>query len=692
MCHPKLTQLTLAFALARATPKSGFRGGEKACVILLFCVAAAGTSQAQTLTTLTTFDYPFGTVNISSLVLGANGNLYGTASEGGIYGEGSLFEVTPTGKLTTLYSFGENPANGTIPTGSLMQAMDGSLYGTTESGGTFNRGTVFRATSTGFLTAVYSFGSYPTDGALPNGALIQATDGNFYGTTFGGGTSNVGIVFKLTPSGAETTLYSFGASPTDGANPTGAVIQATDGNFYGTTVSGGAYARGTVFKVMSGGTSTVLYSFGGISTDGTSPGPALIQASDGNFYGTTAGSVANAAASGTVFKITPVGALTTLYTFCPSNCPNGNGPNGLIQGLDGNLYGTTRFGGAHFTYGTIFKITSQGALTTLYSFCSKVNCLDGAAPETTLMQTSNGIFYGTTVNGGPFGIEGGCSNCANGTVFSFDPSPTPAPYTCAIQPTITSIESAAAFGGYNYFASGTWLEIKGTNLVNPADPRLTSAINPGQWSAADFNGVNAPTVLDNVSVTINGKPAYVWYLSVGQINVQAPEDSATGNVAITVNNCTTVSAPFMFARRTLAPGFLAPSTYRANGTPYMVAFFDSDGAYVLNTGVGQLFGVNSRPAKPGDQVYTYGIGFGDVTPSILPGVIAGQSNTLVNPVKILFGTTAATVGYQGLTPGSVGLYQFNFTVPSGLANGDYPIIVTQNGVTLPQTMYLTVQN
>jgi len=112
----------------------------------------------------------------------------------------------------------------------------------------------------------------------------------------------------------------------------------------------------------------------------------------------------------------------------------------------------------------------------------------------------------------------------------------------------------------------------------------------------------------------------------------------------------------------------------------------------LNTSLGASFGVNSRPAKPGDQIYTYGIGFGDVTPTILPGVIAGQSNTLVNKVAISFGSTPATVAYQGLTPGSVGLYQFNLTVPSPLANGDYQINVTQNGAAVPQTLYLNVQN
>src|SRR6202035_3894097 len=143
-------------------------------------------------------------------------------------------------------------------------------------------------------------------------------------------------------------------------------------------------------------------------------------------------------------------------------------------------------------------------------------------------------------------------------------------------PVITSIDSASGYGGYPYFASGTWLEIKGTNLADPADPRLTAA-NPGQWIASDFNGANAPTLLDGISVSINGKLAYVWYLSTGQLNVQAPEDTATGNVAITVTNCKATSAPFTFARQALAPGFLAPTIYTANGTQYMVATFNSDG-------------------------------------------------------------------------------------------------------------------
>ncbi len=187
-------------------------------------------------------------------------------------------------------------------------------------------------------------------------------------------------------------------------------------------------------------------------------------------------------------------------------------------------------------------------------------------------------------------------------------------------------------------------------------------------------------------------PAYVWYLSPTQLNVQAPEDSTTGNVAITVTNCKANSPPFMFTRRTLAPGLLAPSNYSAGATQYMLATFASDGAYVLNTSTGAALGLNSRPAKPGDVIIAYGIGFGDVTPSILPGVTVQQSNTLANPVTFAFGSTNATLAYSGLAGAYVGLYEFFITVPPGLADGDYRINVTQNGINVPQTMYLTVHN
>lgn len=273
--------------------------------------------------------------------------------------------------------------------------------------------------------------------------------------------------------------------------------------------------------------------------------------------------------------------------------------------------------------------------------------------------------------------------------------PPPAgPFVCTntTEPSITSINSASAYGGYSYFTAGSWLEIKGTNLADPSDPRLSAASNPGQWTASDFSGVNAPTVLDDVSVSINGKPAFVWYLSPGQLNVQAPEDSTTGNVAITVTNCHAESGGYPLMRQTLAPGLLAPANYAANGTQYMVATFASDGAYVLDSRLGASFGLTSRPAKPGDVIVAYGIGFGEVMPTIPAGTIAEQSNVLADPVTFSFGAVAASSSYAGLAPNFVGLYEFYITVPAGLENGDNPINVTQSGTTLRQTMYLTVQN
>ncbi len=237
------------------------------------------------------------------------------------------------------------------------------------------------------------------------------------------------------------------------------------------------------------------------------------------------------------------------------------------------------------------------------------------------------------------------------------------------------------------------MEIKGTNLADPADPRLTAVVGTGQWAASDFNGANAPTALDGVSVSIDGKAGFVSYISTGQINVQAPEDSATGNVSITVTNCHASSPTVAFQRQALAPGLLAPPNYTANGTQYMVATFALDGAYVLNTSTAAGFGLVGRPAKPGDLIIAYGVGFGDVTPANAPGVIEGNNNQLLNSVAFSFGSAApASLQFSGLAPNFVGLYEFYIRVPAGLANGDYKINVTQNGSAVPQTMYLTVHN
>jgi uncharacterized repeat protein (TIGR03803 family) len=395
----------------------------KACGILLAGVTVAIGAGAQTLKTLVRFDGTDGAAPLfESLVQGTDGNLYGTTSRGGANIVGTVFRLTPTGKLTTLYSFcaQSNCTDGALPYAGLIQAANGSFYGTTQSGGADNGGTFFKITTGGTLATLYNFcstgGVNCTDGEAPAAALVLGAGGNFYGTTSLGGANGQGTVFKITPSGRLTTLYSFCAQSncTDGAVPYAALVQGTDGNFYGTTEFGGAVISdaGTIFKITPGGALTTLYAFctqGSPCTDGETPLAALIQASDGNFYGTTYNG--GTFLGGAIFKVTAGGTLTTVFSFGGNDGQNPTA--GLVQATDGNLYGTAELGnnGVSGTdSGTVFNITLGGALTTLYTFCTKGgSCPDGSNPIGGLVQGTNGTFYGTTSDGGGFG---------DGTAFS----------------------------------------------------------------------------------------------------------------------------------------------------------------------------------------------------------------------------------------------------------------------------------
>lgn len=317
--------------------------------------------------------------------------------------------------LTTLHSF--DGTDGANPFAGLIQASDGDFYGTTRYAGTNNAicttpmsspgcGTVFKITATGVPTTLYNFCAKPNcaDGQAPNGGLVQGSDGNIYGTTLAGGAFGGGTVFLVTPGGTLITLYSFCAQTncTDGQGPAAALIQGTDGNFYGTTSGGGTFGFGTVFEMpLGGGPPTTLHSFG--NTEGFDPAAPLVQGSDGNLYGTTN----NNGVSGAIFKISPAGGpLTILYSFCPqSPCIDGKGPSGLVLGNDGNFYGTTSGGGANPSCGTnfepcgtVFRIAPTGGPpTTLHSF----NTTDGFEPTAGLVKGSDGNFYGTT-----FGFPG----------------------------------------------------------------------------------------------------------------------------------------------------------------------------------------------------------------------------------------------------------------------------------------------
>src|SRR5271157_4411191 len=376
---------------------------------LVWAFITAQHAPAQTFNTVHSFDGTDGSgPTTAGLVQATNGNLYGVTGHGGANGDGTVFKITTASTLTTLHSF--DGTDGSAPWGKLVQATNGDLYGTTTNGGSESCGcgTIFKVTPSGTLTTIHSF-SDGTDGGYPYGALIQATNGDFYGTAEDGGANGYGTLFKINPAGTLTTIHSFDS--TDGFNPQDELVQATDGNLYGTTRFGGAntcliggtnYGCGTVFKITPTGTLTTLHSFD--STDGAQPFGGLVQGTNGILYGTTsAGGTDN---DGTVFKITLGGTLTTLHSFKGTD---GDTPNAmLVQATNGNFYGTTNNGGSSSCpgdCGTIFQITPGGTLTTIHSF----DGTDGEYPFAGLVQDTNGILYGTT--------NGGGAN-SDGTVFS----------------------------------------------------------------------------------------------------------------------------------------------------------------------------------------------------------------------------------------------------------------------------------
>jgi uncharacterized repeat protein (TIGR03803 family) len=362
----------------------------------MVCAATAVAAHAQTFKSLVNFDGTDGaSPRYMSLVQGPDGEFYGTTADGGTSNYGTVFKMTASGTLSTIYNFcsQSNCADGQFPDGGLVLGSNGNFYGTTFAGGANDDGTVFRITRAGALTTLHSFDR--TDGSGPSAPLVEAVNGSFYGTTQSGGASSVGTVFKITAAGAFTSLHSFDNS--DGAYPYAGLVQASNGNLYGTTESGGSEGDGSIFSITMGGTLTTIYNFCSVSgcDDGEYPFGGLIQASDKNLYGTAYDGGTHG--DGTIFKITTGGTLTTIYNFCSqTNCIDGSTPEaGLIQATDGNFYGVTAFGGTN-GYGTVFKVTSAGALTTLNLFDST----DGSAPVGGLLQGTNGTLYGTTYEGG----------------------------------------------------------------------------------------------------------------------------------------------------------------------------------------------------------------------------------------------------------------------------------------------------
>jgi uncharacterized repeat protein (TIGR03803 family) len=538
---------------------SRFNWWMRACGFFLLWATTATTLPAQTFTTLHSFDGTDGTYPRGG-VQATDGNLYGTTAYGGANGFGTVFKITTSGTLTTLYNFCSQTGctDGQYPIAGLIQATDGNLYGTTYEGGANGFGTVFRLTTSGTLTTLHSFG-FGTDGVYTYATPVQATDGNLYGTTYGGGAfGGYGTVFKITTSGTLTTLHSF--DYTDGSSSVAGLIQATDGNLYGTTQAGGAKGYGTVFKITRSGTLTTLYNFCSQTgcTDGLSPDAGLIQATDGNLYGTTYGG--GAIGYGTVFKITTSGTLTTLHSFVYTEPTNPEA--GLVQATDGNLYGTTHDGGAN-RYGTVFKITTSGTLTTLHSFDNT----DGSYPEYGLVQATDGNLYGTT-------LEGGANGYDYGTVFSLSIG-----LKAFLEIQSTSGKEGAKVGMLGQgFSSSSVVKFggtKATTIVLSGTTYITATVPPGALtgsvtvatgsttltSTKNFNVTPTMTsfspssgavgtlvtitgtgLKQTTKVTFSGKSASFTAVSDTEVTATVPSGATTGKIIVTTKGGSVTSA------------------------------------------------------------------------------------------------------------------------------------------------------
>ncbi len=465
-----------------------------ACIVAVFCVAAAVASSAQTVTTLADFNGSNGQgPYLERLVQGTDGNFFGTTQNGGRYGYGEIFAVSPTGTLGRIYSFCAEKfvcPDGEYPYGGLTQAANGNFYGTTAFGGANAGGTVFELTPAGTLTTLYSF----PNGSTPQATLVQGFNGYLYGAANSSGVNVYGTIFAVNPAtGTVTTVYTFCSKPhcADGSGSTGLAL-APNGNFYGMSGSGGTHGDGTVFEFTPSGRLTVLYSMNA-STDGENPN-GLIVGTDGNLYGTAAYGGPNN--GGTIFKVTPTGTFTNLHNFCSlPNCADGEQPMAvLVQGTDGNLYGTTPLGGtagigdcvSHC--GTAFQITTSGALTTLYDFCSQTNCTDGLAPYSGLVQGTDGSFYGATIGGGTG------SPTAGGVIYRI--------------------------------STGLGAFVR----ANPGFGRIGQSVN------ILGNGLTGTT-----SVSFNGTPATFTVVSATDIKATVPAGATTGTIEVTTGSGTLLS-------------------------------------------------------------------------------------------------------------------------------------------------------
>jgi uncharacterized repeat protein (TIGR03803 family) len=486
--------------------------------LILALAGIAVPAQAQTFTSLHTFgggqgDPPDGSYP-NGLVQGTNGYLYGTTAFGG-NGDGgggdyygTVFKISTSGTETILDNFNTASAPCCGNNAALALATNGDFYGTLF----LNADTeVYKVTPSGTLTGVGDSGlcntaDPPVCGQSPEATLVQASNGDLYGTTQTDGAYGQGVIFKMTLGGAFTILHSFCETENsesdclDGNGPYTALVQGTNGDLYGATHNGGANGAGTIFQITEAGKFSTLYTFCNVSgcPDGAHPYAALVQGADGNLYGATGTDGTGAfGGGGTFFTITPSGKLTTLYSFCNlTGCADGNYPMALMLATDGNFYGMTAAGGAN-DLGSIFRMTPSGSLTTEHSFDGTDGIVTSDFPPGPwLIQDTSGTFYGVTPEGGANYQT--CATC-NGTVFSLSVGLGPFVETL---PTSGKVASA--------------VKILGNNLTGAT------------------------------KVTFNGKTATFKVASSTEITTTVPTGATTGVVKVTTSTGTTLTSNVAF--------------------------------------------------------------------------------------------------------------------------------------------------
>lgn len=532
-------------------------GALYACA-LIFAVSANATP---TYTDLHDFDLAVdGGYATGLLAQGRNGNLYGTSLQGGADGVGTAFRITTAGTFTKLHDFvTSNDGYCSAPHGGLSLGKDGNFYGTTCSGGANGYGTFFKMTAAGVVTALHSFTD--TDGMYPYAPPIQGRDGSFYGTTIAGG-SGFGTIYKISPTGTLKVLYNFDC--THGLGSYEPLIVGTDGNFYGTTHTDCGSGGGYVFKITPSGAYTVLFDFDNFS--GMLPYAPVMQGANGNLYGTTTAGGAGYNSGGTIFRLTLKGSYTVLHNFDNNaNFSEGLGPSsGLVLATDGNFYGVTNYGGdGSLNYnsgcGVLYKITPAGAYTVVYTFDGTHGCM----PTAPTLHT-DGKLYGLTLNGGAnntgvvYSLDIGAS-----------PFVTAVPRAAKVGQSVgllgaLSGTSAVTFNGVPAVFKGAWNSYRttvvpagaATGLITVTTTTGTLSGNKTFFALPTLAGFSPPSgavgytlILSGTSLTQTKKVSFGGNKSASftvnndsQVTVTIPAGAVSGKIVITTQGGKATSA------------------------------------------------------------------------------------------------------------------------------------------------------